>query len=137
MARLPSGLLLIGMKSRASSGTVNGPAGAGHFSRVVGWSIDAAPAALVTNAPGMAVQTRTPPAGASSTLTRRCCSLLGVIQRAKDSALVPSMGGVAECYDNAMIEAFGRGAGRIVGPAALARPCRAGNAIFEYLEVWS
>ena len=36
------------------------------FSRqVVGWSIDAAPtAALVTNALGMAVQTRTPPAGA-------------------------------------------------------------------------
>jgi hypothetical protein len=58
------------------------------------------------NAGAMAVQTRMPPAGASSTLTRRCCSLLGVIQRAKDSALVPSMGGVAECYDNAMIEAF-------------------------------
>jgi putative transposase len=36
------------------------------FSRpVVGWSIDATPtAALVTNALGMAIQTRTPPAGA-------------------------------------------------------------------------
>jgi transposase InsO family protein len=33
--------------------------------RVVGWSIDATPtAALVTNALGMAIQTRTPPAGA-------------------------------------------------------------------------
>jgi putative transposase len=33
--------------------------------RVVGWSIDASPtAALVTNALGMAIQTRTPPAGA-------------------------------------------------------------------------
>jgi putative transposase len=32
---------------------------------VVGWSIDAEPtAALVTNALGMAIQTRTPPAGA-------------------------------------------------------------------------
>jgi putative transposase len=32
--------------------------------RVVGWSIDASPtAALVTNALGMAIQTRTPPAG--------------------------------------------------------------------------
>jgi putative transposase len=33
--------------------------------RVVGWSIDATPTAtLVTNALGMAIQTRTPPAGA-------------------------------------------------------------------------
>jgi putative transposase len=33
--------------------------------RVVGWSIDASPtAALVTNALGMAIDTRTPPAGA-------------------------------------------------------------------------
>ena len=27
-------------------------------------------------------------------------------QRAKDSGLVPSMGSVGDCYDNAMIEAF-------------------------------
>ena len=33
--------------------------------RVVGWSIDASPtAALVTNALGMAIDTRTPPSGA-------------------------------------------------------------------------
>src|SRR4030095_11826094 len=33
--------------------------------RVVGWSIDSSPtAAAVTQAPGMAIQTRTPPAGA-------------------------------------------------------------------------
>jgi putative transposase len=27
-------------------------------------------------------------------------------QRAKDSGLVPSMGSVGDCYDNAMVEAF-------------------------------
>jgi putative transposase len=27
-------------------------------------------------------------------------------QRAKDSGLLPSMGSVGDCYDNAMIEAF-------------------------------
>jgi putative transposase len=69
--------------------------------RVVGWSIDATPtAALVTNALGMAIQTRTPPGGtiihsdqgvqfASWAFTRR----------AKDSGLVPSMGSVGDCYD--------------------------------------
>jgi putative transposase len=78
--------------------------------RVVGWSIDATPTAgLVTNALGMAIQTRTPPGGtviqsdqgvqfASWAFTRR----------AKDSGLVPSMGSVGDCYDT-MIERSGRG----------------------------
>jgi transposase InsO family protein len=51
----------------------------GTFSRrVVGWSIDSSPtAALVTNALGMAIQNRTPPAGEISTPIRECSSLLG------------------------------------------------------------
>ena len=76
--------------------------------RVVGWSIDTAPtAALVTNALGMAIESRRPAAG---TLIH---SDQGVqftswafSQRAKASGLVPSMGGVGACYDNAMIESF-------------------------------
>jgi transposase InsO family protein len=43
--------------------------------RVVGWSIDAAPtAALVTNALGMAIQTRTPPTGAIIHSDQGCSS---------------------------------------------------------------
>lgn len=76
--------------------------------RVVGWSIDSSPnAALVTNAPGMALSQRTPTDATvihadqgtqftSWTFTRR----------ALDSGLVPSMGSKGDCYDNAMIESF-------------------------------
>jgi putative transposase len=62
--------------------------------RVVGWSIDATPtAALVTNALGMAIQTRTPPGGTviHSDQGVRFASW-AFTQRAKDSGLVPSMG---------------------------------------------
>ncbi len=72
--------------------------------RVVGWSIDATPtAALVTNALGMAIQSRKPTAG---TLVH---SDQGVqftswafSQRAKDSGLVPSMGRVGDCFDKVL-----------------------------------
>jgi putative transposase len=68
---------------------------------VVGWSIDASPTAgLVTNALGMAIQTRTPPAGA---IIHSDSEYVGVqfaswafAQRAKDSGLVPSMGSVGD-----------------------------------------
>ena len=67
--------------------------------RVVGWSIDASPrAALVTNALGMAIESRRPEPG---TLIH---SDQGVqfaswafTDRAKASILVPSMGSVGDC----------------------------------------
>jgi putative transposase len=73
-----------------------------------GWSIDASPtAALVTNALGMAIQTRTPPTGAiiHSDQGLQFASW-AFTQRAKDSGLVPSMASVGDCYDDAMVEAF-------------------------------
>src|SRR4029453_10767585 len=76
--------------------------------RVVGWSIDASPtAALVTNALGMAIQTRTPPTGTIIHSDQGVqFASWAFTQRAKDSGLVPSMGGVGDCHDNSMIEAF-------------------------------
>jgi transposase InsO family protein len=76
--------------------------------RVVGWSIDPSPtAALVTNALGMASQTRTPPAGAIIPSDQGVqFASWAFTQRAKDSGLLPSMGSVGDCYDNSMIEAF-------------------------------
>jgi putative transposase len=107
--------------------------------RVVGWSIDAAPtAALVTNALGMAIQSRKPTAG---TLIH---SDQGVqfaswafTQRAKDSGLVPSMGSVGDCYDNAMIEAFwSRMQVELLDRHRWHTRVELANAIFEYLELF-
>jgi len=72
------------------------------FSRkVVGWSIDSTQtASLVTNALGMAIDSRRPTAGTlihsdhgvqftSWTFTRRV----------HESGLIPSMGSIGDCYD--------------------------------------
>lgn len=107
--------------------------------RVVGWSIDSSPnAALVTNALGMAIDTRRPRAG---TLIH---SDHGVqfgswvfTQRAKDSGLVPSMGSVGDCYDNAMIESFwSRMQVELLDRQRWRTRIELANAIFEYLEIW-
>src|SRR3954454_8895830 len=79
------------------------------FSRkVVGWSIDSQPATtLVTNALGMAIQARRPtgPTVIHSDQGTQFTSW-AFTQRARDSGLLPSMGAVGTCYDNAMIESF-------------------------------
>jgi putative transposase len=76
--------------------------------RVVGWSIDASPgAALVTNALGMAIDSRQPAPGTliHSDQGVQFASWAFTV-RAKASGLVPSMGSVGDCYDNSMIESF-------------------------------
>jgi putative transposase len=107
--------------------------------RVVGWSIDASPtAALVTNALGMAIDSRRPPAG---TLIH---SDQGVqfgswafTARAKASGLVPSMGSVGDCYDNSMIESFwSRMQVELLDRRRWHTRIDLANAMFEYLEVW-
>jgi transposase InsO family protein len=98
--------------------------------RVVGWLIDASPTAgLVTNALGMAIHTRTPPAGAIVHSDQGVqFASWAFTQRAKDSGLVPSMGSVGDCFDNAMIEAFwSPHAGGVAGPAPLEDPGGAGQ----------
>ena len=107
--------------------------------RVVGWSIDATPtAALVTNALGMAIQSRRPAAG---TLIH---SDQGVqftswafSQRATASGLLPSMGGVGACYDNAMIESFwSRMQVELLDRHRWRTRLELANAIFDYLEIF-
>ncbi len=107
--------------------------------RVVGWSIDASPtAALVTNALGMAIDNRRPATGgvihsdhgvqfASWAFTRR----------AKESGLVPSMGSVGDCFDNAVIEAFwSRMQVELLNRHRWRTRIELANAIFDYLEIW-
>ncbi len=77
--------------------------------RVAGRSIDAQPtAALVANALAMAVEQRRP---ADGEMVIHCdqgtqATSWAFTQRAVDSGLVPSMGSVGDCYDNATIESF-------------------------------
>ncbi|WUU95185.1 IS3 family transposase [Actinoallomurus sp. NBC_01490] len=107
--------------------------------RVVGWSIDSSPtAALVTNALGMTIDTRTPPIGAiiHSDQGTQFASW-AFTQRAKDSGLVPSMGSVGDCYDNAMMESFwSRMQVELLDRHRWRTRVELANAIFEYLEIW-
>jgi putative transposase len=58
-------------------------------------------------------------------------------QRAKDSGLVPSMGSVGDCYDNAMIEAFwSRMQVELLDRHRWKTRIELANAIFAYLEVF-
>ncbi len=57
--------------------------------------------------------------------------------RARDSGLVPSMGSIGDCYDNAVIESFW---GRVQTELLNRRRCKTrielANALFEYLEIF-
>ena len=79
------------------------------FSRkVVGWSIDnRQDAALVTNALGMALHNRQLPGGTVIHSDHGVqFTSWAFTKRAKDCGLLPSMGSVGGCYDNAMFESF-------------------------------
>jgi putative transposase len=58
-------------------------------------------------------------------------------QRAKDSGLVPSMGSVGDCYDNAMIESFwSRMQVELLDRHRWKTRVELANAIFDYLEIF-
>jgi transposase InsO family protein len=105
--------------------------------RVVGWSIDASPtAALVTNALGMAIDSRAAVAGGiihgdhgvqftSWTFT----------ERARKAGLLPSLGSVGDPYDNALVESFwGRMQTELLDRQRWHTRVELANAIFEYIE---
>ncbi|MDQ4038315.1 MAG: IS3 family transposase [Actinomycetota bacterium] len=107
--------------------------------RVVGWSIDSAPtAALVTNALGMAIQQRQPAEGTvihSDQGTQ--FTSWAFTCRALDSGLVPSMGSVGDCFDNAVIESlWSRMQVELLDRQKWKTRVELANAIFEYLEIF-
>jgi transposase InsO family protein len=54
-----------------------------------------------------------------------------------DSGLLPSMGSVGDCYDNAMIEAFwSRMQVELLDRQRWATRIELANAIFEYIEIF-
>lgn len=107
--------------------------------RVVGWSIESSPtAALVTNALGMAIDNRQP-AGGTIIHSDQGVQLgsWAFTRRAKDSGLVPSMGSVGDCYDNAMMESFwSRVQVELLDRQRWRTRIELANAIFEYLEIF-
>jgi putative transposase len=110
-----------------------------HSRRVVGWSIDSSPtAALVTNALGMAIDTRRPPAG---TIIHSDHGVQfgswAFTTRAKQSGLVPSIGSIGDCYDNAVIESFwSRMQVELLDRQRWRTRLELANAMFDYLEIF-
>ena len=108
--------------------------------RVVGWSIDANPTAtLVTNALGMAIEQRRPAEGGTVIHSDQGTQFTSwsFTQRAIDSGLLPSMGSVGDCYDNAMIESFwSRMQVELLDRKRWKTRIELANAIFEYLEIF-
>ena len=107
--------------------------------RVVGWSIDSAPtAALVTSALGMSIQQRHPAEGTvihSDQGTQ--FTSWAFTRRALDSGLVPSMGSVGDCFDNAVIESFwSRMQVELLNRQRWRTRLELANAVFEYLEIF-
>jgi putative transposase len=113
------------------------------FSRtVVDWWIDASPtAALVTNALGMAIDSRLAKASEPGTISH---SDQGVqfgswafTNRPRDSGLLASMGSIGDCYDISMIEAFwSRMQVALLDRKKWNTRLEFANAIFENLEIW-
>jgi putative transposase len=108
--------------------------------RVVGWSINHNPtAALTTNALGMAIEQREAVRGETVIHSDHGMQFTSwaFTERARRSGLVPSMGSVGDCYDNAMIEAFwSRMQVELLYSRRWKTRVELANAIFEYIEIF-
>jgi len=106
--------------------------------RVVGWSIDSAPTAgLVTNALGMAISNRSPDGTLIHSDHGTQFTSWAFTRRALDSGLVPSMGSIGDCYDNAVVESFwARMQVELLDRQRWSTRVELANAIFEYLEIF-
>jgi len=106
--------------------------------RVVGRSIDATQtAALVTNALGMAIEGRRPDGTVIHSDQGTQFTSWAFTRRALASGLMPSMGAVGSCFDNAMIESFwSRMQVELLDRRIWRTRVELANAIFEYLEIF-
>ncbi len=107
--------------------------------RVVGWSIDSnQETSLVTSALGMAIANREP---ADDTIIHSDqgtqFTSWAFTQRVIDANLLPSMGSVGDCYDNAMMESFwSRVQVELFNRKRWNTRLELATALFEYLEVF-
>jgi transposase InsO family protein len=94
-------------------------------------------AALVTNALGMAIGQRNPTEALRRPLESTQFTSWAFTRRAIDSGLLPSMGSIGDCYDNAVIESFwSRMQVELLDRKRWHTRVELANAIFEYLEIF-
>ena len=107
--------------------------------RVIGWSIDGRPStALVTNALGMAIDQRQP-SGSTVIHSDQGTQFTSwaFTRRAVDSGLLPSMGSVGDCFDNAVMESFwSRMQVELLDRKRWRTRVELSTAIFDYLEIF-
>lgn len=106
--------------------------------RVVGWSIDSSPtSSLVTSALGMAIGNRRPEGTVIHSDQGTQYTSWAFTHRARQSGLVPSMGSIGDCFDNAVAESFwARMQVELLNRQRWRTRIELANAIFEYLEVF-
>lgn len=108
--------------------------------RVVGWPIDASPtAALTTNALAMAIGNRSPRPGGTIIHSDHGVQFgsWAFTQRARASGLLPSMGSIGDCVDNAMMESFwARVQVELLNRRRWRTRLELSTALFEYLEIF-
>jgi len=106
--------------------------------RVVGWSIDTSPSAsLATNALGMAIQGRRPSGTLIHSVHGTQFTSWAFTERAKRSGLLPSMGSIGDCFDNAVVESFwARMQVELLYRRRWRTRVELANAIFEHLEIF-
>jgi putative transposase len=108
--------------------------------RVVGWSIDATQtAALATNALNMAISNRRPQPQNTIIHSDHGVQFTSwaFTERARASGLVPSMGSIGDCADNALMESFwGRVQTELLNRKRWRTRLELANALFEYLEIF-
>jgi transposase InsO family protein len=108
--------------------------------RVVGWSIDAsATAALTTHALSMAIGNRRPQPGGTIIHSDHGVRFgsWAFTERARASGLLPSMGSIGDCVDNAMMESFwARVQVELLNRRRWRTRLELSTALFEYLEIF-
>jgi putative transposase len=109
--------------------------------RIVGWSIDDnMRTALVVDALGMAITRRRPIPDGSTIMhsdhgSQYTSWAFG--RRLVDEGLVPSMGSVGDCYDNAMMESFwGTMQLELLDSRKWSTRSELATAMFEWIECW-
>jgi len=91
----------------------------------------------VTNALGMAIEQRRPSGATVIHSDQERNSPPGLYPRAIDSGLLPSMGSVGDCFDNAVIESFwSRMQVELLNRKRLVDANELASAIFDYLEIF-
>ena len=106
--------------------------------RIVGWSIDSSPtSSLVTSALGMAINNRNPKQTVIHSDHGTQYTSWAFTHRARQSGLVPSMGSVGDCFDNAVVESFwARMQVELLNRQRWRTRIELANAIFEYIEIF-